>query len=107
MTRRISLAFTSGGLRGRIKHGKSGGGIAYGYDAVKRFDEEGNPLRGDRSINQGQAAVVRRIDLHGDLAGILQIATQKQVRPRTILDSGPNKIALVAGAGFEPTTFGL
>ena len=41
-----------------------------------------------------------RIDLHGDLAGILQIASQKQARPGTTLDSGPNKIALVAGAGW-------
>lgn len=48
-----------------------------------------------------------RIDLHGDLAGILQIATQKQVRPGNNTISGPNKIALVAGAGFEPATFGL
>ena len=48
-----------------------------------------------------------RIDLHGDLAGILQITSQKQVRPGNTLDSGPNKIALVAGAGFEPATFGL
>ena len=52
---------TRRGLRGRVERGKSGGGIAYGYDVVKRFDEEGNPLRGDRSINQDQAAIVRRI----------------------------------------------
>jgi hypothetical protein len=39
-----------------------------------------------------------RIDLHGDLAGILQIASQKQVRPGNKTISGPNKIALVAGA---------
>ena len=51
-----------------------------------------------------------RIDLHGDLAGILTIASQKQARPGKTTDlgaSGPNKIALVAGAGFEPATFGL
>ncbi len=48
-----------------------------------------------------------RIDLHGDLAGILQIASQKRVRPGNETISGPNKIALVAGAGFEPATFGL
>ena len=48
-----------------------------------------------------------RIDLHGDLAGILQIASQKQARPGNKTISGPNKIALVAGAGFEPATFGL
>jgi hypothetical protein len=37
-----------------------------------------------------------RIDLHGDLAGILSIASQKRARPGNV--SGPNKIALVAGA---------
>ena len=52
---------TRRGLRGRIERGKSGGGIAYGYNVVKRFDEEGNPLRGDRSIIEDQAVVVRRI----------------------------------------------
>ena len=52
---------TRRGLRGRVERGKSGGGIAYGYDVVKRFDEEGNPLRGDRSINQDQAATILRI----------------------------------------------
>ncbi len=52
---------TRRGLRGRIERGKSGGGIAYGYDVVKRFDEEGNPLRGDRTVNQGQAATIRRV----------------------------------------------
>lgn len=42
-----------------------------------------------------------RIDLHGNLAGILQIASQKQARPGktpNLCPSGPNKIALVAGA---------
>ncbi len=52
---------TRRGLRGRVERGKSGGGIAYGYEVVKRFDLEGNPLRGDRTINENQAAVVRRI----------------------------------------------
>ena len=52
---------TRRGLRGRVERGKSGGGIAYGYDVVKRFDVEGNPLRGDRTINEDQAAVVRCI----------------------------------------------
>ena len=54
---------TRRGLRGRVERGKSGGGIAYGYDVVKRLDVEGNPLRGDRSINEDQAAVVRRLRL--------------------------------------------
>ncbi len=41
--------------------GKSGGGNSYGYDVVKRFDEQGEPIRGDRSINKDQAAIVVRI----------------------------------------------
>jgi site-specific DNA recombinase len=52
---------TRRGLRGRIERGKSGGGIGYGYEVVKRFDEEGSPLKGNRSINLDQAAIVRRI----------------------------------------------
>jgi hypothetical protein len=34
-----------------------------------------------------------RIDLRGDLAGILQIASQKQVRPGNKTVSGPNKMS--------------
>ncbi len=52
---------TRRGLRGRIEHGKSGGGIAYGYDVVKKFDASGAALRGDRTINAVQAAIVVRI----------------------------------------------
>ncbi|MBP7275665.1 MAG: recombinase family protein, partial [Kiritimatiellae bacterium] len=52
---------TRRGLRGRIEHGKSGGGIAYGYTVVKRFDAQGQALRGDRTINPAQAAIVVRI----------------------------------------------
>lgn len=49
------------GLRGRIEQGRSGGGLCYGYDVVKRTDREGEPVRGDRTINEGQAEIVRRI----------------------------------------------
>jgi len=44
-----------------------------------------------------------RIDLHGDLAGILIISSQKRVRPGKTPNWGasrPNKIALVAGACY-------
>ena len=41
---------TRRGLRGRVEAGKSGGGITYGYDVVKKFD--GNEaIRGERTIN--------------------------------------------------------
>ena len=49
------------GLRGRIEDGKSGGGNAYGYDVVKKFAANGEPVRGDRTINDVEAAVIRRI----------------------------------------------
>ena len=49
------------GQRGRVENGKIGGGNGYGYDVVKRFDEHGDPVRGERTINQEQAKIVRRI----------------------------------------------
>ena len=52
---------TRRGLRGRIERGKSGGGIAYGYDVVKNIVMNGEPIRGDRTINQRQAELIRRI----------------------------------------------
>lgn len=52
---------TRRGQRGRVELGKSGGGNAYGYDVVKKFDGNGEPVRGDRTINEFQANVIRRI----------------------------------------------
>lgn len=52
---------TRRGLRGRVEDGKSGGGLYYGYDVVKQFDANGEAIRGDRTINQAEADVVRRI----------------------------------------------
>lgn len=43
---------TRRGLRGRVEAGKSGGGKSYGYDVVKRLDADGEPIRGDRTINE-------------------------------------------------------
>ena len=52
---------TRRGLQGRIEAGKSAGGLCYGYDVVKRYDDDGELIRGDRRINDTEAAVVRRI----------------------------------------------
>ena len=52
---------TRRGLRGRIEDGRSGGGLCYGYDVVKQFAASGEPIRGDRTINEAEAATVRRI----------------------------------------------
>jgi site-specific DNA recombinase len=46
---------TRRGLRGRVEQGKSGGGKCYGYDVIP--GEE----RGGRTINEMEAAIVRRI----------------------------------------------
>ena len=51
---------TRRGLRGRVEHGKSGGGITYGYDVTSATDDAGNPIRGDREINEEQARIVVR-----------------------------------------------
>ncbi|WP_413992439.1 recombinase family protein [Labrys okinawensis] len=52
---------THRGLRGRVEKGKAGGGLCYGYRVVKKFDAEGELLRGDREIVPEEAAIVRRI----------------------------------------------
>ncbi|MCC0013333.1 MAG: recombinase family protein [Hoeflea sp.] len=52
---------TRRGLRGRIEAGKSGGGNSYGYDVVRTFAADGTPMRGDRTINQREANIIRQI----------------------------------------------
>ena len=52
---------TKRGLEGRVRKGKSAGGNAYGYDVVKKVDANGEPIRGDRSVNAPEAIVVQRI----------------------------------------------
>ena len=47
---------TRRGMRGCVEAGRSGGGVTYGYDVVPSLD-----LRGQRRINEDEAAVVRRI----------------------------------------------
>ena len=54
-------AKTHRGLRGRVEKGKAGGGLCYGYTVVKRLGNDGDPVRGERTINEAEAAVVRRI----------------------------------------------
>ncbi len=54
-------AKTHRGLAGRVEAGKSGGGLCFGYDVVRALDAHGDPLRGGRVINPGQAEIVRRI----------------------------------------------
>ncbi len=52
---------THRGQKGRALAGKSAGGKAYGYKVVQKFDEAGDPVRGDRSIDPAEAKIVKRI----------------------------------------------
>jgi site-specific DNA recombinase len=52
---------TRRGLEGRVRQGRSGGGLCYGYDVVREIDGRGEPVHGGRTINEAEAAIVRRI----------------------------------------------
>jgi len=52
---------THRGIRGRVEAGKIGGGNAYGYRVVHQLDARGEPIRGEREIDEERAEVIRRI----------------------------------------------
>ncbi len=54
---------TRRGLEGRVRAGRSGGGLCYGYRVVRgpAPGPDGEPERGLREVDPAQAAVVRRI----------------------------------------------
>ncbi len=54
-------AKTHRGLRGRVTAGKSAGGACYGYKPIRQTNTHGEPLRGDRTIEDGEARIVNRI----------------------------------------------
>ena len=49
------------GMTGLIKQGLSAGGKAYGYRPVKKFDQHGEPIRGELEIVPEEAPIVLRI----------------------------------------------
>jgi DNA invertase Pin-like site-specific DNA recombinase len=54
-------AKTHRGLEGRVRKGKSAGGVSYGYRVVRAFHADGTAVTGEREIDAGQAAIVVRI----------------------------------------------
>ena len=52
---------TRRGLQGRIETGKLVGKLCFGYDVVKKYDDDGELIRGDRRINDAEAGAVRKI----------------------------------------------
>jgi site-specific DNA recombinase len=74
---------TRRGLRGRVEAGKSGGGNSFGYDVVRRLDDDGLPVRGERKINAAQAGIVRRI-FNDYAAGKAPQAIAKQLNKESV-----------------------
>jgi site-specific DNA recombinase len=54
-------AKTRRGLEGRVRLGRSGGGLCYGYDVVAEVGADGKAVGGARRINEAAAEIVRRI----------------------------------------------
>ncbi len=52
---------THRGLEGRVRKGKSAGGVTYGYDVIRTVQADGAITTGERLINAEQAAIVCRI----------------------------------------------
>lgn len=52
---------THRGLEGRVRAGKSAGGISYGYRLKRRPLADGSLSTGERSIDPAEAAIVQRI----------------------------------------------
>ena len=80
-------AKTHRGIRGRVEKGKSGGGLCYGYDVVKHISAAGEPIRGDRTVNEAQAEIVRRV-FREFAAGISPRAIARRLNDEGI--SGPD-----------------
>ena len=52
---------TRRGIEGRVLAGKSGGGRSFGYHVVNGVGADGQPITGERQINESEAKVVREI----------------------------------------------
>jgi site-specific DNA recombinase len=52
---------THRGLEGRVRQGRSAGGVSYGYDLVRTIRADGQLTTGERIIKPTEASVVRRV----------------------------------------------
>jgi hypothetical protein len=89
------------GWRGRGPKGTATNAPTASFAARAALWIDGRAPREDRHAEEGREEL--RIDLHGELASIENIASQKRARPGTPANgrvSGPNMIGVVAGLGF-------
>ena len=52
---------THRGLEGRVRDGKSAGGISYGYRLNREISSDGSFNTGERTVNEAEFQIVRRI----------------------------------------------
>jgi DNA invertase Pin-like site-specific DNA recombinase len=52
---------THRGIEGRVRAGRSGGGLSFGYRTVRRLRPDGTPVAGEVEIVPEEAAIVRRV----------------------------------------------
>ena len=52
---------TRRGLEGRVRQGRSAGGISYGYRIVRSIGPDGAPTTGEREVDENEAGVVCRV----------------------------------------------
>jgi len=89
-------AKTHRGLEGRVRQGRSGGGLCYGYRVVRGpVGRDGEAERGLREIDVAQAAVVRQI-FEEFAGGVSPIAIAKRLNAEGI--AGPRGGAWSDGA---------
>jgi DNA invertase Pin-like site-specific DNA recombinase len=63
------------GLEGRVREGRSGGGLCFGYDLVREYDARGEPIRGARKINgevnrRRHGTELQRASVQSELAAV-------------------------------------
>ena len=81
---------THRGLEGRVRDGKSAGGISYGYRAVKTMRADGTVTTGEGEIIAEQAAIIRRI-FEGYASGLSARALAAQLNAEGIPSPGAGR----------------
>ena len=93
---------THRGLEGRVRAGKAAGGISFGYNLDRQLLPDGTLTTGERKIDAGQAAIVRRIFdayVKGQSARSIAIELNRDgvASPRTDKGSGKWSFSTISG----------
>jgi DNA invertase Pin-like site-specific DNA recombinase len=86
---------TRRGLRGRVEAGQSGGGNAYGYDIVRGYDANCEPVRGGRTINAPEAEIV---------CEIFSRYTAGEAPRRIVFDLNARRVVAPRGGAWSAST---